>query len=74
MEKQLIKLKAKIQGITANMESRSKKLHGVLCSRSDFDVIEMYIDLYLRQGNINGLMKPMGNVKEVFDKANIEFN
>jgi hypothetical protein len=56
------------------MESRSKKLHGVSCSRADLEIIEMYADLYLRQGNINGLMKPMGNVKEVFDKANINFD
>ena len=74
MEKQLIKLKAKIQGITANMEYRSRKIHGIVCSRADFDTIEMYIDTYLRQGNINGFMQPNGNVKEVFDKANIYFN
>jgi hypothetical protein len=38
MEKKLLNLKAKIQGIINTSEYRSKKLNGVLCSRADLEI------------------------------------
>lgn len=72
MEKALKALKQKTEKLILNSEYRSVKLHGVSCSRADLEIIVMYADTLLKQGNINGLMEPCGNVKEVFVKANIK--
>jgi hypothetical protein len=72
MNKKIIALKSKIEKIIATTEYRSQKIHGVSCSRSDQEMIVFYCDKILADGNINGLMRPMGNVGEVFAKAGIE--
>lgn len=71
MTKKLSTLRQKIQALIANSEYRSVKLHGVSCSRADLEDTEMYIDTLLRQGNVNGLMEPCGNVKAVFEKIGL---
>ena len=71
MEKKLLNLKAKIQGIINTSEYRSKKLNGVLCSRADLEITELYIDTYIKQGSFNSLMKPCGATKELLDKLGI---
>ena len=72
--KEIIKLKAKVQGLINTTEYRSVKLHGVSCSRADLETIKMYSERYMQQGNFNGFMKPCGNVLDVFNKLNIVFN
>ena len=38
-------------------------------SRMDMDMIEMYAKAYIRNGGeFHGLMEPMGEMKEVFEK------
>ncbi len=69
--KKIINLKAKVEGIINTSEYRGVKVLGVTCSRSDLEMIIFYLDTYLRQGNINGLMEPRGEVKEVLQKAEI---
>lgn len=70
--KEIIKLRAKVQGLINTTEYRSVKLHGVSCSRADLETIDMYAEKYQQQGNFNGFMEPCGNVKAVFDKINIK--
>ena len=65
------KLKEKVQKTIDNSEYRGVKVHGVTCSRSDLEMIVFMLDVFLRQGNINGLMAPCGNVKDVIEKAGI---
>lgn len=43
-------------------------------SMSDLDTIELYAETIQRTGSILGLMQPLGNVKLVFDKFNINTN
>lgn len=70
--KEVIKLVAKAQALINTSEYRSVKLLGVSCSRSDLEMVVHYGETYQRNGgNINGLMNPCGNVKDVFDKAKI---
>jgi len=71
MTKKIYTLRQKAQNLIMNSEYRSVKLHGVSCSRSDLEVIVMYSDTLLRNGNINGLMEPCGNVKDVFAKVGL---
>ena len=71
MTKKIYTLRQKVQNLIANSEYRSVKLHGVSCSRADLEMIEMYSDTLLRQGNLNGFMEPCGNVKEVFAKIGL---
>lgn len=71
MTKKIYTLRQKVQTLIANSEYRSVKLHGVSCSRADLETIELYCDTLLRNGNINGLMEPMGNVKDVFNKVGL---
>ncbi len=72
MNKKVQTLKSKVEKIIATTEYRSTKIHGVSCSRSDQEMIVFYCDKILADGNINGLMRPMGNVGEVLTKAGIE--
>lgn len=71
MTKKIYTLRQKVQTLIANSEYRSVKLHGISCSRADLEMIELYADTLLRQGNINGLMHPSGNVKGVFEKIGL---
>ena len=73
MKKKLEILKQKTEKLIQNSEYRGVKLHGVTCSRADLEGVVFYIDTYLRQGDLNGLMPPRGEIKEVFDKAGIQF-
>jgi len=71
MTKKIYALRQKAYNLTMNSEYRSVKLHGVSCSRSDLETIIMYADTLLKNGNINGLMEPCGNVKDVFAKVGL---
>ncbi len=72
MTKKINALRAKVQKLIENSEYRGVKVHGVTCSRSDLEMIVFMLDIFLRQGNLNGFMAPCGNVKEVIEKAGIE--
>lgn len=75
MSKQTEKIKTlrkKVQTLIKNNEYRSVKLHGATCSRSDLETIELYAEKIERDGNYNGLMKPCGATREVFEKLGIE--
>lgn len=67
-------LKAKVQKTIDNSEYRGVKVLGVTCSRADLEMIVFMLDIFLRQGNINGFMAPCGNVKEVIEKAGIKLS
>jgi len=71
MTKKIYTLYQKVQSLIASSEYRSVKLHGVSCSRADLEMVEMYCDTLLKNGNLNGLMNPSGNVKDVFEKAGL---
>lgn len=61
------KLKKEIEKKLANWNERSLfTIKGVRnLSRSDLDTLVLYADQYERQGNLDGLMPPVGGVKEV---------
>ncbi len=71
MTKKVYTLRQKAQNLIMNSEYRSVKLHGVSCSRADLETIVFYADTLLKNGNINGLMEPCGNVKDVFEKIGL---
>lgn len=64
-------LRKKVQTLIETSEYRGVKVHGITCSRADLEMIVFYVDIFSRQGNINGFMTPCGNVKEVIEKAGI---
>ena len=64
-------LRNKVQNLIDRSEYRGVKVLGVTCSRADLEIIVLYLDTFLRGGNINGLMTPCGNVKQVIEKAEI---
>ncbi|HEY4755808.1 MAG TPA: hypothetical protein VIH28_07135 [Ignavibacteriaceae bacterium] len=74
MKNKATALKAKVQNIIDNSEYRGVKVLGITCSRADLEMIVHYLDRFLRNGNINGLMFPCGNVKEVIEKSGIKLN
>lgn len=61
----------KVTKTIQNSEHRGVKVHGITCSRADLEVIQMYCEMLLKNGNINCFMAPRGNVKEVIEKAGI---
>jgi len=71
MTKIIYTLRQKAQNLIMNSEYKSVKLHGISCSRSDLEMVVMYSDNLLRNGNLNGLMEPCGNVKDVFTKVGL---
>lgn len=73
MEKNIQKLKSDVKKKLDNWNERSNfTLKGVKnLSRSDLDTIELYADTIERQGNYNGLMKPLGAVAQVLQAYNI---
>jgi hypothetical protein len=71
MTKIIYTLRQKAYNLTMNSEYKSVKLHGISCSRSDLEMVVFYSDTLLKQGNLNGLMEPSGNIKEVFAKVGL---
>jgi len=71
MTKKIYTLRQKAQNLIMNSEYRSVKLHGVSCSRSDLEMVVFYSDTLLKNGNLNGLMEPRGNIKDVFEKVGL---
>lgn len=71
MTKKVYTLRQKAQNLIMNSEYRGVKLHGITCSRADLEMVVMYYDTLLKQGNINGFMEPCGNVKDVFEKIGL---
>lgn len=71
MTKKIYTLRQKAQMLIESSEYKSVKLHKVSCSRSDLELIVFYSDVLLKQGNVNGLMEPSGNVKDVFEKIGL---
>lgn len=67
MSAKVNKLKDDIRKKLDNWNERSNfTLKGVKnLSRSDLDTIILYADTIARQGNYDGLMKPLGGVGEV---------
>lgn len=63
-------LKNKVVKLIENNECNLVKFKGISLSRSDLDTILMYCNILERQGTLNGYMV-FGEVKEVFDKCNI---
>ena len=66
-------LKVKVQKTIDNSEYRSVKMLGISCSRSDLEMIVFILDIFLKQGNINGFAV-YGNSREVIEKAGINLN
>lgn len=63
-----------IEGKIKKWNERSQfTLKGVKnLSRADMDMLEMYANHYIQNGgNFYGLMEPMGEMKEVFEKYKI---
>jgi hypothetical protein len=67
------KLRQDIKKKLDNWNERSNfTLKGVKnLSKSDLDTIELYADIIEKQGNYNGLMKPLGAVAQVLQAYNI---
>lgn len=57
-----------------NWNERSQfKMKGIgNLSFSDMETLKLYAEEKLRYGNINNLLKPMGNIAEVLKTYNIE--
>jgi hypothetical protein len=73
MNKKIESLKNKVEKIIRTTEYRSTKINGVMCSRSDQEIIVDYCNKLLRDGNLYGLMNPNSDLTEVFKKSGIEF-
>lgn len=68
------KLIKDIEGKIAKWNERSQfTMKGVKnLSRADLDMLELYAKTYIQNGgSFNGLMEPMGEMKEVFEKYDI---
>lgn len=69
------RLLKEIQKKRINNECRTVTLMGHKnISMSDLDTIELYIETYLREGSVNGLMEQYGPVGEILKEAGIVFN
>lgn len=70
-----VSLEKDILDLRDNWDERSSfSLRGVgNLSRSDLDTLSLYVEYYEKSGgtSFNGLMDPLGEVKEVLDKYGI---
>lgn len=65
-------LLAKVKSLILNSEYRSVKLHGVSCTRSDLEMIQMYCE-YLLNGESLTRYTVFETAKQVFDKVGIDY-
>lgn len=71
MKNKINALRKKVQNKIETSEYRGVKVNGVTCSRADLEMIVFTLDIFLKQGNINGYVIYGSNVKEVIAKAGI---
>ena len=64
------KLKKEVEKLIDENEYNIVKIKGVRLSRADLEQLDLYCDILLRNGNLNGYMV-FGEVKEVLEKYNI---
>lgn len=64
------KLKKEVEKLIDENEYNIVKIKGVRLSRADLEQLDLYCDILLRNGNLNGYMV-YGEVKEVLQKYNI---
>lgn len=64
------KLKKEVERLIDENEYNIVKIKGVKLSRADLEQLDLYCDILLRNGNLNGYMV-YGEVKEVLQKYNI---
>ena len=64
------KLKQEIEKLIDENEYNIVKIKGVKLSRADLEQLDLYCNILLRNGNLNGYMV-YGEVKEVLQKYNI---
>lgn len=64
------KLKKEIEKLIDENEYNIVKIKGVKLSRADLEQLDLYCDILLKNGNLNGYMV-YGEVKEVLEKYNI---
>lgn len=70
--KEAQKLLSKVLGLISKQEYRSVKLHGVMCSRADLEMIQMYCEHVIRGEKLSRYII-FENVKPVLDKAGIDY-
>lgn len=76
MEKKLEKLLKEIEKKKYNWNERSMftlRGHKNL-SMSDLDVLILYADMQLRLGNVQGLMRPVGPLRDILEGCGMKFN
>lgn len=64
------KLKQEVEKLIDENEYNIVKIKGVKLSRADLEQLNLYCNILLRNGNLNGYMV-YGEVKEVLQKYNI---
>lgn len=64
------KLKKEVEKLIDENEYNIVKIKGVKLSRADLEQLDLYCNILLRNGNLNGYMV-YGEVKEVLQKYNI---
>lgn len=64
------KLKKEVERLIDENEYNIVKIKGVKLSRADLEQLDLYCNILLRNGNLNGYMV-YGEVKEVLQKYNI---
>lgn len=64
------KLKQEVEKLINENEYNIVKIKGVKLSRADLEQLDLYCNILLRNGNLNGYMV-YGEVKEVLQKYNI---
>lgn len=64
------KLKQEVEKLIDENEYNIVKIKGVKLSRADLEQLDLYCNILLRNGNLNGYMV-YGEVKEVLQKYNI---
>ena len=65
-------LKAKIENEIMNNEYNIVKIKGISLSRADLENALFLLNVLERNGSLNGYMV-IGEVKDLFDKYNIEY-
>jgi len=64
------KLKQEVEKLIDENEYNIVKIKGVKLSRADLEQLDLYCNILLKNGNLNGYMV-YGEVKEVLQKYNI---